>query len=62
MANETLERFCDFRLGGGIDKQLRYLIRKIVAGGSVYAPITAECFGTSEDFFRQHVNGAPVPR
>src|SRR5437870_10728650 len=60
VTDETMERFCDRRFGRRIDQQLRHLICKIVARGSMHTPVLAQGFRASEDFFRQHVDGAPT--
>src|SRR5581483_7726302 len=57
-----MKRFSDFRLCRGINKQLRYLIRKIIPGGAMHMPILAQCFGGSENFFGDHVDRATVLR
>jgi hypothetical protein len=60
VTNETMERLCDRRFGRGIDQQLRHLIRKIVASGSVHGPVLAQGLGAGDDFLRQHVNRAAI--
>ena len=52
--------FCDRRFGRRIDQQLRHLTREVVTRGSMHAPLLAQRFGAGENFFRHHVNGAPV--
>ena len=60
MTDETMKCFCDRRFGRRIDQQLRHLTRKVVTRGSMHAPLLAQCFGAGENFFRQHVNRAPI--
>src|ERR1051326_960093 len=60
VTDETMECFSDRRFRRRIDQQLCHLICKIVASGSVHRPVLAQRFGTSQDFFCQHVNGARI--
>src|SRR6266478_504618 len=60
VTNETMERLSDRPLGRRIDQQLRHLIRKIVARRAIHAPVFAQRLRAGENFFCDHVNGAPI--
>ena len=58
MADEAVKRFRDFCFGRTVDKELRHLIGKVVAGRSVNWPILLATFRTrSESFPRTMIDG-----
>ena len=61
MAEKAVKRFRDFCFGRTVDKELRHLIGKVVAGRSMNRPAFSQRFGPGENLFQHHVDGAAEP-
>ena len=57
---ETMECLCYRSFGGGIDQELSYLAREVVAGCTMHRPTFRERLAAGENFLEHHVDGATI--
>ena len=62
VADETMKRPGHVSFGRSVHKNPGGLVGKVVTGCSVQRPIGSQFFRAAQNFFRDHVNRAPIFR